>query len=347
MKMGGAERVVSRLANYWAAKGRPVTIITALPPETDFYMLDVRVKRISLQFSRKTTFFGKIASRVRGLVELRNILAHENPAVTIAFMTDMNIRLSVLRFFIKGRTIISERTNPARQRLNRRGRLARRLSYALAEKFVFVSEGVAAAYPWVPRHKRTVIYNPMVNVAPSPIPLADRDAEFISVGRLVPAKGFDLLIDAFKLIADEHPSWNLRIIGEGALRAELEERIARHGLEGRVFMPGKHDEPAMALAKAQIYVLSSRHEGFPNALVEAMCAGLPPVSFNCNYGPSEIIENGSNGLLVPAEDVRALANSMSQLATSSDLRQAIGHNAAEIASRLTIESIAHQWEKLF
>ncbi len=345
--MGGAERVVSRLANYWAASGRSVTIITALSRETDFYVLDARIRRVSLAFPRGASLAARIVSRFAGLWRLKRLLDVEKPDVTIAFMTDMNIRLSLIRPFLSCRTIISERTNPARQRINARGRLLRRLSYRLAEKIVFVSEGVAAAYPWLPRERTAVIYNPMVDIAPSPRPLSERPKEFVSVGRFVPAKGFDLMIDAFARIAGDHPDWTLRIVGEGPLRPALEHRIREHGLADRIMLPGKLDDPQQAFAEAQVYVLSSRHEGFPNALVEAMCAGLPPVSFACAYGPSEIIADGRSGLLVPPENVEKLAAAMSRIAGDADLREALRAEASTIADRLTIAAIAGQWEALF
>ena len=141
---------------------------------------------------------------------------------------------------------------------------------------------------------------------------------FLAVGRLEFQKGFDLLIDAVKQL-DTHNA-RLVILGEGNEREKLQNQIRQAGLGERVLLPGVMANPALAYQQALFYVMSSRHEGWPMVLTEAMAAGCPVVSFACNYGPGEIIEDGVSGLLVPPGDIDGLADAMDSLLRDRHLR---------------------------
>jgi glycosyltransferase involved in cell wall biosynthesis len=169
----------------------------------------------------------------------------------------------------------------------------------------------------------------------------------VAAGRLTQQKGFDQLLPAFAKVADEHPDWQLRIFGGGpahdALRGQLEEL----GLEGRAHLMGFSSRLYEELAAAAVYVMSSRYEGFPMVLLEAMGVGLPVISFDCPNGPRDVIEHGSNGLLVDAGDVEGLAAAISKLASDEPLRRSMGAAALQTASGYRAEATAERWESIF
>jgi glycosyltransferase involved in cell wall biosynthesis len=187
------------------------------------------------------------------------------------------------------------------------------------------------------------------NGVPQPrLPPASLDAKVIvAAGRLAHQKGFDLLLDAFQIVAGTHPDWQLWIFGGGARREALAAQIDRLGLAGRAHLKGTAAHLDERLAAAAIYVLSSRFEGLPMVLLEAMSAGLPPVAFDCPTGPAQIITHGKSGLLVPAQDVPALAAGICQLIEDPAKRKAMSTAARADSARYSIDAVARRWEALF
>jgi glycosyltransferase involved in cell wall biosynthesis len=168
----------------------------------------------------------------------------------------------------------------------------------------------------------------------------------LAMGRLSSEKGFDLLIKAFAPVADKSPDWSLQIWGDGPLRPQLEGRTRQRGLGGRVYFPGICRNSASVFARGDIFVLSSRYEGFPNVLLEAMTCGLPVISFDCPSGPRAVIRDGVDGLLVPPQDVARLTGAMARLVCNYALRSNFADAAREAASRFLPELIMPRWEAL-
>jgi glycosyltransferase involved in cell wall biosynthesis len=167
----------------------------------------------------------------------------------------------------------------------------------------------------------------------------------LAVGRLTEQKGFDLLVDAWANVASAHGDWTLRICGKGPLRKELRRQIARSGLGDSIELPGARDV-AEQVRGASIFVLSSRYEGFPLVLLEAMSAGMAVIAFDCPTGPRELIRDRDNGLLVPDGDVAALAVGINAMIEDEELRRRCAEGAVETARRYTIEAIGPRWTAL-
>jgi glycosyltransferase involved in cell wall biosynthesis len=177
--------------------------------------------------------------------------------------------------------------------------------------------------------------------------IATLDAPVIvAAGRLVAQKGFDLLIDAFAPIAPRHPEWEVRIYGGGQDKAALQRQIEARGVAGQVRLMGSTRELGAALAQGSLFVLSSRWEGFGLVIVEAMSRGLPVVSFDCPRGPSDIITDGRDGLLVPEQDTAALGAAMERLIDDTAARKAMGAAALERARDYDGDAIAARWAAL-
>ncbi len=342
---GGAERVVSLLAGGWVSKGHRITMITFEEEGAPvFHQLDpgVRVLRLGNRVGRGR--LGAVRTVLRRYLRLRRTLNSLQPDVTISFLTKINV-LTMLASLGTGRkVVISERNNPQLQHASRLWTWALRRLHWRADAIVMPTSASLECLDAAARKRAAIIPNPIT------IDVARRveGAEFVlaATGRLTWQKGFDLLLDAFARIAERHPKWKLVIWGEGEERAALEQRIRDRGLAHRVTMPGNSRSPEEWVRQADAFVLSSRHEGFSNALGEALVAGLPVASFDCAYGPADMIRHGENGLLAANGDVSALAAELDRLMGDADLRLRLGRAARSIEQRLRPSTIVARWEQL-
>ena len=176
---------------------------------------------------------------------------------------------------------------------------------------------------------------------------APGDRRVVAAGRLTRQKGFDLLLEAWATVTAAHPDWTLTIYGEGRLRRELTEQRDVLGLSTVVDLPGLTSRLDAELGASSMFVLSSRFEGLPMVLLEAMSCGLPAVAFDCPTGPGEVIDDGLNGRLVPAEDVGALAAALIALIGDPDRRRAMGAAAYRTSGEFFMPSVRETWEHFF
>jgi glycosyltransferase involved in cell wall biosynthesis len=177
-----------------------------------------------------------------------------------------------------------------------------------------------------------------------PSPLTGTTA--LAVGRLTPQKGFDRLIPAFALVVEKHPDWKLRICGGGPQEKRLQKMIDKRGLSDSIVLTGPVDNIAEEMSNAAMFVLSSRFEGFPMVLLEAMGKALPIVSFDCPTGPREMIEHGVNGVLVPPGDVSGLAAAIIEMIEDEELRRRLGQGSLATAGDYSLEVIGARWDEL-
>lgn len=357
LSLGGAERVMSTIANYWAEKGWEVTLITLDYATSDFYKLHPNIKRIAM---------GLMGVSSNPLIAIKNILIciarlrHEirssKPDVIISFMDRINVLTLLATRGLGLKVIVSERTDPIYSEIGRIWFWLRRKTYPWANAIVAQTEKVSQ---WLQRY----VEKSLVLVIPNPIVLLTdkKDSEMlllriigkleasrtiVAMGRLHPLKGFDLLIKAFAKIAHSNPSWRLVILGEGKERNSLEQLAKAVGITKSFFLPGSIKTPMQFLPQADIFVMASRCEGFPNALMEAMACGLPVISYDCPSGPCQIIRDGVDGLLVPPGDVDALAKAMEGLMMDGEQRKRLAERALEVTDRFALGKVMGMWESL-
>lgn len=169
----------------------------------------------------------------------------------------------------------------------------------------------------------------------------------ISVGKLDAQKGYDMLVEAWAVVAAREPEWVLDIFGIGEWKQMLLDKIKELNLEGKVILHGSTNDVAFHYLDSSIYVMSSRYEGFGMVLIEAMSCGLPAISFDCDCGPSEIIKDGINGFLIEPNNIQLIAKKICVLIEDENLRIKMGLNARESVSRYAKDPIMQQWINLF
>jgi glycosyltransferase involved in cell wall biosynthesis len=216
----------------------------------------------------------------------------------------------------------------------------------MADRVVVQTEAALRYFPARVRRRGVVIPNPVQPPPGFPAQPGPPAPLVLAMGRLERQKGFDLLIEAFARVAPDHPAWQLEIWGQGEMRASLEAQRDGLGLGARVRLPGLTRSPGAEMARAGLFVLSSRYEGFPNVLCEAMACGLPAISADCPSGPGEIIRDGQNGLLVRPDDVGALATAMGRLMSDAPERARLAGQAPDVLDRFGIAKVMSIWEAL-
>lgn len=341
---GGAQRVIVGLSNYWVNQNRQVKILV-LDNSINFYPIDERVqvvcrKKNLSQFSFFILLL-KPFSNLNRILFLHSHLKQVNNALFISFIDRTNILSLIANIGLNRKLVISERGNMCFYQQPLIWENARKLLYNRATAIVAQTKGIVKdlLQLGISAHKMHVIPNPLCIDANSNSELI-KESIILAVGRLHKDKQFDLLIDAY---ASSNVMWPLYIIGEGEERSFLESRIRSLSLNDRVFLLGNNSELKRFYARASIFILSSRTEGFPNVLLEAMSFGCACISTNCDYGPSEIINSGIDGILVDNGIHSAMANAIKNLVKDNQLVSFLGSNARKRVKAFDIERIAQKW----
>jgi glycosyltransferase involved in cell wall biosynthesis len=341
MGKGGAERVISLLANHFSKLGARVRIYTLLKNKCE-YELSPSVELIPLAESMGRKY-GHWDTAKR-MIKLRREIKNFSPEVTLIMPEEISAIAVPTLLGLKTAVIVSERNNPWIMPRNRMKRLLRFLFYRTADGFIFQTNQAKSFFSNKIGQRSRVIANPLSMEIINHLERGALKKEIVSVGRLSAQKNFSLLIEAFKIFKSMHPDYSLRIFGEGELRDSLQNKISNLDLSGSVFLPGKSDCIFEDIKDAEMFVLSSDFEGMPNALMEAMALRLSVVSTDCpSGGPAELIEDGVNGLLVPRGNAEAMAKAMAKIASSPELSRRLSSNAGQIMDRLNPERILKEW----
>lgn len=353
---GGAERVACTLAEAWTARGDDVTLLATFSGRGNcFYPLPERVRVVYLA-DRVASHERSLNNRVHRLAAYRRLLREEKPDVIISFLPGVNVA-SVLASRGLGIPLIAcERTDPVAWPMPLWKKRLYGLVYRQADMVTVQTESAAQRLPSVFPGLKSVRVVP--NPVPSPVQayLPDPGSRhapgirrrLVAMGRLCEEKQFDLLIDVFAELAARRPEWDLVIYGEGPLRERLQQQAEAAGLAARIKLAGATNAPWPELARSDIFAMTSRVEGFPNALLEAMALGLPCAVFDCRSGPREITRDGSDALLIAQNDREELAASLNHLMTDPVRRLTLGMQArASVLARYSLPVVLECWDRLF
>lgn len=347
---GGAERVFCTIAGELSRRGHHVAVVTFDHPGTpSFYPLDSGIQRLDLgvgDAGRRA----RVTETLRRVAALRGVAKSVRPQVAVGFMHSMFVPLALALVGLDISVVGSEHIVPEHYRSRPLELALFLLSSPLLNKVTVLSETIRDRYPGSIRQRMVVMPNP-VSPAFGLARLASNKPRYrlLTVGRLDSQKDQATLINAFALLAAKWPQWDLKIIGEGPLRAELSAQIEALNLANQVTLPGITRDIAEEYRGADIFVLPSRYEALGLVTAEAMSYGLPVVGFADCPGTNELIEDGSSGMLVAQGDDRAesLARALESLFADAVLRLRMGEAGARAVTRMaSVSSVCDRWENL-
>lgn len=354
---GGAEGVMSTLANELSSRGHKVTLITSLSNQKyeirdTVDLIDCRTWEYdTFKGSMPTRIYKKAANRFKDYHNLKRIIRETKPDLVMSFLICWLWQLVLI---CKGRIpLVFADRNATEFKLGRGDFFTRHVLFKMADVVQVMSY-----------HDKAYLRNRYKNVVPmanplrfSPLTKEEYDNIFpkrkniLAVGRLDPQKGFDKLIRAFAQIADKHLEWNVDICGEDMHGRDyslvLKKIVSDNNLEDRIHFIGYHKDVDKVMREHAIFSLSSQHEGFPNVLSEAMANGMACISFDIVTGPHEIILDGLDGMIVEDQNVEALAEGLTTLIDNCELRYSYGLHAIQNISRFNCDTIVNKWERLF
>lgn len=345
---GGAERVLALVTRALARRGHDVTLASFdRPDEAPFYPLDpaVRHLRLGIGDTARGTGAGEALGRIRAL---RRLARELRPDVAVGFMHSSYVPLGLALAGTAIPAVGSEHISYEHYRTRRLQAALLRLAPLLLRTITVLSPAVRDGFPSSLRRRMTVVPNPVeVEVGQPADVVGGSQKILLAVGRLEEQKDHIVLIDAFARLAGDFADWRLRIVGEGALRPQLEAQVRRQRLERRVALPGATRAVEAEYGSAQLFAMPSSYESFGLTTAEALAHGLPVVGFADCPGTNELIRDGVNGLLVAGADrAAALAEGLAKLMASPELRRRLGGAGPASIEPFAPERVADIWEAL-
>lgn len=349
LNAGGAERVAVTLCNSWADRGYNVSlVVTYSKGGASFYEVDKRVNLVVL--ADRVRRSEGASGYFQRFFELRRFISAVRPDVVVSFLSHVNV-VAILATAFQGVPVVCcERRNPT-QRISRFWEIACRVLYRFADVLLVQTEdAVSVAKRWYP--------GACIESVPNPLPPAVLEMPhcgscgprkvLLSLGRLSDEKRTADVVEVFASLAPCFPDWDLHVYGDGPELDRISKKINGLNMVERVFLKGKTQDPWKVMQGADLFVMASIHEGFPNALLEAMGVGLPSVVYDCDFGPRDITEGGRCAALVPLNDRSKLESELRRLMRDALERNDLGARArASIIHRYESEKVLGKWESIF
>lgn len=341
LQRGGAERVITNLAGYFQRTGYEVTFFTDCVLEKEYPLADGIVREIvGYEPTGK-----RIRDMFRRITVIRDAYQRIKPDVVVSFIGKTNIRAILAAAGTGIPVVVSVRNDPDREYYSRAMRILAKLLFGQAAGVVFQTEDARAWFGKRVQKKSAILPNPLQEKVIRPRFEGERADEIVAVSRLEKAKNHKMLLQAFAKIEKQFPDTMLKIYGNGSRREPLEELAKELGLTGRVQFLGDREDAVEQIYRSRLFVLSSDHEGMPNALLEAMAMGLTVIATDCPCGgPRMVIQNEINGLLVPVGDVDALAEAMRKVLADRELSEKLGRNAHKLSGEMAPERVHKAWQ---
>lgn len=346
-EQGGAERVVSNLANWLAREDYEVIAATQWQGEEEFE-LDSRVRRIHVGLRPEDEDRGRLAKIFLRFAYLRRLIRSERPDVVISFTRRPNYRALISAVGTRVPVIAAVRQDPKSYYNSLADKVLIPLLYPRAAGCVFQTGEQMGYFPRGLQKRSRIILNPVNDKYLNAPEVKEREKLVVQSGRLVDFKNQAMLLRAFLKVRKKHPDYSLRIYGPDSrdgTKQELESIIRDNCAQDFITLMGGSDELERELPRAEIYAFSSDYEGMPNALLEAMTLGMAVVATDCPCGgPRTVIDHGVNGLLIPVGDEKAMEAGINRLIEDKQLAQALREQARRISGRINGQAVLAQWK---
>ncbi|MCB0321920.1 MAG: glycosyltransferase family 4 protein [Bdellovibrionales bacterium] len=348
MGLGGAQRVASILLNSWVERGHEVSLLTFDDgSQTPAFHVSAKVQWRRLHLSKKSSNpFAALLRNLSRVSLLSRAIRESKPDIVVSFIHRTNILTLLACRRLNVPVVVSERIAPGVRSIGAAWEWLRQKCYPKAAAVV-VQNYTAQKYFETICGSCLVIPNP-VPMPPDRLGTSIRSAPptIIAMGRLERQKRIDILLSAFALTRADHPEWCLRILGDGSLRHDLEKMAVSLDIAPAVSFAGALKDPWPALQEATIFAHTSELEGFPNAVCEAMAAGLPVIATHSPGAIGEIVTPGETGMLVELNNAHAFAAALSQLMSDREECRRMGSNAKNYVQRFSEPDVLEQWEDL-
>lgn len=343
LNKGGAERVITNLAIAFHEKGYEVFMITKFIAKEE-YELPAGITRIIADITKEEEK-GRIRNVYLRTKKLRDIILQIHPDVVVSFIGKSNLRTIMATRGTKIPAVVSVRSNPSREVGTGMKKFFTQLLFSMAEGVVLQTQE-AKQFFWKNIQKKAIVLQNSINpefVRESY--LGERSKSIVMVGRIDQNKNQRMVIEAFATLAKDYPEWKVELYGDGEERENLEAYVKELSLEKQIIFHGIQTNLPEKIEKASIFVLPSKQEGMPNALIEAMVLGLCVVSTDCPCGgPRDLIIPEKNGILIPVDDKERLQSVLIRLMDDEKLRSELSQSARKIIRQVTPKEINLQWE---